>query len=114
MLLLPIILLFIGKLIAAYHRGAGKITSGGKWMPLLTTFLRAGSLHHEIAFTTVAALGRVGIETSSLLPLSARRVCFIGPALQVGHFFNFCRRRTCLPRPFRAGEIVQIGLGTAQ
>lgn len=63
-----------------------------------------------IAFTAVAALGRVGIETSSIIAVIGAAGLAIGLALQ-GSLSNFAAGVLLVSlRPFRAGEIVQIGL----
>ncbi len=68
-----------------------------------------------IAFTAVAALGRVGIETSSIIAVIGAAGLAIGRRCK-GHF-QLCRRRTaCLPASFPRREIVQIGtvIGTVE
>ncbi|QUI97897.1 hypothetical protein KCP76_10925 [Salmonella enterica subsp. enterica serovar Weltevreden] len=79
MLLPAIILLFIGKVnssltIEGLERYTQAAASGCHYCPLFSALVRCIT----IAFTTVAALGRVGIETSPIVPLSARRGLAIG------------------------------------
>lgn len=79
-------------------------------MPLLSTFFSALVRYITIAFTAVAALGRIGIETSSIIAVIGAAGLAIGLALQ-GSLSNFAAGVLLVSlRPFRAGEIVQIGL----
>ncbi|EBV4711521.1 mechanosensitive ion channel protein MscS [Salmonella enterica subsp. enterica serovar Durham] len=106
-----IILLFIGKLIARLlSRGLEKLLLRRQVDATIVHFFSALVRYITIAFTTVAALGRVGIETSSIIAVIGAAGLAIGLALQ-GSLSNFAAGVLLVSlRPFRAGEIVQIGL----
>lgn len=62
-----------------------------------------------IAFTVVAALGRVGVETSSIIAVIGAAGLAIGLALQ-GSLSNFAAGILLVAlRPFKAGEYVDLG-----
>ncbi|HGG3013747.1 TPA: small-conductance mechanosensitive channel MscS [Salmonella enterica subsp. enterica serovar Muenchen] len=106
-----IILLFIGKLIARLlSRGLEKLLLRREADATIVHFFSALVRYITIAFTAVAALGRVGIETSSIIAVIGAAGLAIGLALQ-GSLSNFAAGVLLVSlRPFRAGEIVQIGL----
>ncbi|ENO0458483.1 small-conductance mechanosensitive channel MscS [Salmonella enterica] len=106
-----IILLFIGKLIARLlSRGLEKLLLRRQVDATIVHFFSALVRYITIAFTAVAALGRVGIETSSIIAIIGAAGLAIGLALQ-GSLSNFAAGVLLVSlRPFRAGEIVQIGL----
>ncbi|HCK8468933.1 small-conductance mechanosensitive channel MscS [Salmonella enterica subsp. enterica] len=106
-----IILLFIGKLIARLlSRGLEKLLLRRQVDATIVHFFSALVRYITIAFTAVAALGRVGIETSSIIAVIGAAGLAIGLALQ-GALSNFAAGVLLVSlRPFRAGEIVQIGL----
>ncbi|ECT8694943.1 mechanosensitive ion channel protein MscS [Salmonella enterica subsp. enterica serovar Stanley] len=106
-----IILLFIGKLIARLlSRGLEKLLLRREVDATIVHFFSALVRYITIAFTAVAALGRVGIETSSIIAVIGAAGLAIGLALQ-GSLSNFAAGVLLVSlRPFRAGEIVQIGL----
>ncbi|EGC8525080.1 small-conductance mechanosensitive channel MscS [Salmonella enterica subsp. enterica serovar Louisiana] len=106
-----IILLFIGKLIARLlSRGLEKLLLRRQVDATIVHFFSALVRYITIAFTAVAALGRVGIETSSIIAVIGAAGLAIGLALQ-GSLSNFAAGVLLVSlRPFRAGEIVQIGL----
>lgn len=81
-----IILLFIGKLIARLlSRGLEKLLLRRQVDATIVHFFSALVRYITIAFTAVAALGRVGIETSSIIAVIGAAGLAIGLALQ-GHF----------------------------
>lgn len=106
-----IILLFIGKLIARLlSRGLEKLLLRRQVDATIVHFFSALVRYITIAFTAVAALGRIGIETSSIIAVIGAAGLAIGLALQ-GSLSNFAAGVLLVSlRPFRAGEIVQIGL----
>lgn len=62
-----------------------------------------------MAFAIIAALGRVGIETSSIIAVIGAAGLAIGLALQ-GSLSNFAAGVLLVTlRPFRAGNFVQVG-----
>ncbi|EPE41611.1 small-conductance mechanosensitive channel MscS [Salmonella enterica] len=106
-----IILLFIGKLIARLlSRGLEKLLLRRQVDATIVHFFSALVRYITIAFAALAALGRVGIETSSIIAVIGAAGLAIGLALQ-GSLSNFAAGVLLVSlRPFRAGEIVQIGL----
>ena len=65
-----------------------------------------------LAFAVVAALGRLGIETSSIIAVIGAAGLAIGLALQ-SSLSNFAAGVLLVSlRPFKAGEVVQIGTMT--
>ncbi|CQB60223.1 mechanosensitive ion channel protein MscS [Salmonella enterica subsp. enterica serovar Typhimurium str. DT104] len=96
-----IILLFIGKLIARLlSRGLEKLLLRRQVDATIVHFFSALVRYITIAFTAVAALGRVGIETSSIIAVIGAAGLALWPgAARVT--FQLCRRRTaCLPASF--------------
>ncbi|EBT9401888.1 mechanosensitive ion channel [Salmonella enterica] len=98
-----IILLFIGKLIARLlSRGLEKLLLRRQVDATIVHFFSALVRYITIAFTT--------IETSSIIAVIGAAGLAIGLALQ-GSLSNFAAGVLLVSlRPFRAGEIVQIGL----
>lgn len=107
------ILLFVGKFIARLlSRGLEKLLLKRKVDRTIIQFFTALVRYITLAFFVVAALGRVGIETSSIIAVIGAAGLAIGLALQ-GIAFQLCRWRAVgFLRPFRAGEVVQIGAVT--
>ncbi len=82
-------------------------------MPLLSTFL-ALVRYITIAFHDGSALGRVGIETSSIIAvIGARRSLAIGTALP-GSLSTLPQAYCLSPAPFRAGEVYKLARLSAQ
>ena len=68
-----------------------------------------------IAFTLIAALGRVGVQTASVIAVLGAAGLAIGLALQ-GSLANLAAGVLLVTfRPFRTGEFIDIGvMGTVQ
>ncbi|AOV95918.1 mechanosensitive ion channel protein MscS [Edwardsiella hoshinae] len=72
-------------------------------------FLAAMVRYGILAFTIIAALGRLGVQTTSVIAVIGAAGLAIGLALQ-GSLSNFAAGvLLVLFRPFRAGEVVDLG-----
>lgn len=112
-LVAAIILLFVGKAISRLlSRGLEKLLLKRKVDITIVQFFTALVRYITLAFFVVAALGRVGIETSSIIAVIGAAGLAVGLALQ-GSLSNFAAGVLLVSlRPFRAGEVVQIGAMT--
>lgn len=108
-----IILLFIGKFISrVLSRGLEKLLLKRKVDITIVQFFTALVRYITLAFSVVAALGRLGIETSSIIAVIGAAGLAVGLALQ-SSLSNFAAGVMLVSlRPFRAGEVVQIGAMT--
>lgn len=108
-----VILLFIGKFVSRLlSRGLEKLLLKRKVDITIIQFFTALVRYIILAFFVVAALGRIGIETSSIIAIIGAAGLAVGLALQ-GSLSNFAAGVLLVSlRPFRAGEIVQIGAVT--
>ena len=72
-------------------------------------FVRSLVRYSIIIFTLVAALGRVGVQTSSVIAVIGAASLAVGLALQ-GSLSNFAAGVLIVGfRPFRAGDVVDLG-----
>lgn len=112
-----IILFFIGKVISRLiSGGVHKLLIKRKVDTTIVHFITALIRYITLAFAVVAALGRLGIETSSIIAVIGAAGLAIGLALQ-SSLSNFAAGVLLVSlRPFRAGETVQVGAitGTVQ
>ena len=110
-----IILLFVGKFISRLlAHGLEKLLIKRKVDITIVQFFTALVRYITLAFSVVAALGRVGIETSSIIAVIGAAGLAVGLALQ-GSLSNFAAGVLLVSlRPFRAGEVVQIGAMTGK
>lgn len=108
-----IILLFIGKFISrVLSRGLEKLLLKRKVDITVVQFFTALVRYITLAFSVIAALGRLGIETSSIIAVIGAAGLAVGLALQ-SSLSNFAAGVMLVSlRPFRAGEMVQIGAMT--
>lgn len=108
-----IILLFIGKFVSRLlSRGLEKLLIKRKVDITIVQFFTALVRYITLAFSVVAALGRLGIETSSIIAVIGAAGLAVGLALQ-SSLSNFAAGVMLVSlRPFRAGEVVQIGTMT--
>lgn len=108
-----IILLFIGKFISrVLSHGLEKLLLKRKVDITIVQFFTALVRYITLAFSVVAALGRLGIETSSIIAVIGAAGLAVGLALQ-SSLSNFAAGVMLVSlRPFRAGEVVQIGAMT--
>lgn len=104
------ILLFIGKLVAKLlAKGTEKLLLRRKVDITVVHFIAALIRYITLAFSVVAALGRLGIETSSIIAVIGAAGLAVGLALQ-GSLSNFAAGVLLVSlRPFSAGNLVQIG-----
>ena len=106
-----IILLFAGKFVSRLlAHTLEKLLLRRSVDITIVQFFTALVRYITLAFFTVAALGRIGIETSSIIAVIGAAGLAIGLALQ-SSLSNFAAGVMLVSlRPFRAGEIIQIGL----
>ena len=116
--LLPAIgLSFAGRWLAQHlPRFLGRVMTTARVDPTLTTFVTHVSRYAVFVFFTIVILGRLGIETTSLVAVLGAAGLAIGLALQ-GSLSNFATGvLIILFRPFRVGDLVEAGgaTGTVQ
>lgn len=104
------ILFFIGKIISQLlSKGIEKLLLRRKVDVTVVHFCSALIRYITLAFSIIAALGRLGIETSSIIAVIGAAGLAVGLALQ-GSLSNFAAGVLLVTlRPFRAGNLVQIG-----
>ena len=102
-----VILLFVGKFVSRLiSSGLEKLLLKRKVDRTIIQLFTALVRYITLAFAVVAALGRVGIETSSIIAVIGAAGLAIGLALQ-GSLSNFAAGVLLVSlRPFRAGEVV--------
>ncbi len=112
-ILAAVILLFIGKSVSRLlSHGLEKLLKKRNVDVTIVQFFTALVRYITLAFFIVAALGRIGIETSSIIAIIGAAGLAVGLALQ-GSLSNFAAGVLLVSlRPFRAGEVVQIGAVT--
>lgn len=105
-----LILLFVGKLISKLlSKGVEKVLLRRKVDVTVVHFFSALIRYITLAFAIIAALGRLGIETSSIITVIGAAGLAVGLALQ-GSLSNFAAGVLLVTlRPFSAGNLVQIG-----
>ncbi|WP_368749996.1 small-conductance mechanosensitive channel MscS [Klebsiella aerogenes] len=112
-----VILFFIGKIISRLlSSGLHKLLIKRKVDATVVHFFTALVRYITLAFAVVAALGRLGIETSSIIAVIGAAGLAVGLALQ-SSLSNFAAGVLLVSlRPFRSGETVQISsvTGTVQ
>lgn len=108
-----LILFFIGKLTSRLlSAGLHKLLVRRKVDITVVHFFAALVRYITLAFAAVAALGRLGIETSSIIAVIGAAGLAVGLALQ-SSLANFAAGVLLVSlRPFRAGETVQTGAHT--
>ncbi|MGS2871658.1 small-conductance mechanosensitive channel MscS [Enterobacter huaxiensis] len=105
-----IFLLFVGVFIARMtSAGFKKLLLSRNVDKTITQFCSALLRYAMIAFAIIAALGRVGVETSSIIAVIGAAGLAIGLALQ-GSLANFAAGVLLVTlRPIRAGEYASVG-----
>lgn len=105
-----IILFFTGKLISRLISGGlHKLLVKRKVDTTIVHFFTALVRYITLAFAVIAALGRLGIETSSIIAVIGAAGLAVGLALQ-SSLSNFAAGVLLVSlRPFRVGETVQVG-----
>src|SRR5438093_7336547 len=108
---------FVGYWLAhRLPRLLGGVMTRARIEPTLTTFIVHLSRYALFIFFTIVVLGRLGIETTSLVAVLGAAGLAIGLALQ-GSLSNFAAGVLIIVfRPFRVGDLVEAGgtTGTVQ
>jgi len=101
--------LFVARLIAS---GFHKMMSKRKLDPTIVDFVSHMVRYVIVAFVVIAALGRIGVQTTSFIALLGAAGLAVGLALQ-GSLSNFASGVLIIVlRPFKAGEYIEAA-GTA-
>lgn len=105
-----IVIIIIGMIVArVVANGANRILRVRHIDATVADFLSAGLRYAVIAFTLIAALGRVGVQTASVIAVLGAIGIAIGMALQ-GSLGNLAAGILLVVfRPFRVGEYVDLG-----
>lgn len=112
-----IVIFIIGMLIAKWvGRGLHRVMTLRGIDSTVSEFLSAIARYTIIAFTFIAVLGKIGVQTASVIAVMGAAGLAVGLALQ-NSLGNFAAGVLLVVfRPLRAGEYVQIGAveGTVQ
>jgi len=105
-----IVILIIGLLVARILSSAVSRVMRMRGIDLtVSDFLSALVRYAIIAFTLIAVLGRIGVQTTSVIAVIGAAGLAVGLALQ-GSLSNFAAGvLLVIFRPFRAGEYVDLG-----
>lgn len=105
-----IFILIVGLIVARILSGAVSRVMKLRGIDLtVSDFLAAMVRYAVIAFTLVAVLGRIGVQTTSVIAVIGAAGLAVGLALQ-GSLSNFAAGvLLVIFRPFRAGEYVDLG-----
>lgn len=105
-----ILILFVGLLIAKWvSRGVNRMLTLRKIDVTISGFISALIRYTIVAFTLIAVLGQVGIQTTSIIAVLGAAGLAIGLALQ-GSLSNFAAGvLLVIFRPLKAGEYVKVG-----
>ncbi len=109
-------IIFIGMIVArVISRTLNKVLRARHIDATVADFLSALIRYAIIAFTLIAALGRVGVQTASVIAVLGAACLAVGLALQ-GSLSNLAAGVLLVTfRPFRTGEFIDIGvMGTVQ
>ncbi len=108
-ILLAILILFVGWMVSKWARAAIlRGTRAAKMDEALARFLATIAQYTVLTATIIAALGRVGVETTSLVAVFASAGLAVGLALQ-GSLANFASGVLLLFfRPFELDDVVNI------
>ncbi|MFU9135554.1 small-conductance mechanosensitive channel MscS [Erwinia tasmaniensis] len=109
-------IIFIGMIVArVISRTLNKVLRARHIDATVADFLSALIRYAIIAFTLIAALGRVGVQTASVIAVLGAAGLAVGLALQ-GSLSNLAAGVLLVTfRPFRTGEFIDIGvMGTVQ
>ncbi|HBN7193263.1 TPA: small-conductance mechanosensitive channel MscS [Escherichia coli] len=103
-------IIIVGLIIARMISNAvNRLMISRKIDATVADFLSALVRYGIIAFTLIAALGRVGVQTASVIAVLGAAVLAVGLALQ-GSLSNLAAGVLLVMfRPFRAGEYVDLG-----
>lgn len=105
-----IFILIVGMIIARVVSGAVSRVLKVRGIDItVSDFLSAMVRYAIIAFTLIAVLGRIGVQTTSVIAVIGAAGLAVGLALQ-GSLSNFAAGvLLVIFRPFRAGEYVDLG-----
>ncbi|XRX42729.1 MAG: small-conductance mechanosensitive channel MscS [Buchnera aphidicola (Eriosoma harunire)] len=105
-----IIILIIGQFISRIiSNGVNQVLITRQIDATISGFLSTLVRYIIIAFTLIAALGRIGVQTTSVIAILGAASMAIGLALQ-GSLSNFAAGVLLVAlRPFRTGEYVDLG-----
>lgn len=105
-----IAIIIVGMIVARIVSNAvNRVMVGRKIDATVADFLSAMLRYAIIAFTLIAALGRVGVQTASIIAVLGAAGLAVGLALQ-GSLSNLAAGVLLVMfRPFRAGEYVDLG-----
>lgn len=109
-LIVAIIIYVVGKIVVNILIGVlGKLLSKSKYDPMLVDFLKAIARSVLMLFVIIAAIGHLGVDTTSLIAILGAAGLAIGLSLQ-GSLSNFAAGVMLLIfRPFKAGDFVDAG-----
>ena len=105
-----IFILIVGMIVARIVSGAVSRVLKVRGIDItVSDFLSAMVRYAIIAFTLIAVLGRIGVQTTSVIAVIGAAGLAVGLALQ-GSLSNFAAGvLLVIFRPFRAGEYVDLG-----
>ena len=105
-----IAIIIVGMIVArVVSNTLNRVMVGRKIDATVADFLSAMLRYAIIAFTLIAALGRVGVQTASIIAVLGAAGLAVGLALQ-GSLSNLAAGVLLVMfRPFRAGEYVDLG-----
>lgn len=108
-----IVILLVGRLVARWLRNLiERMLTKGKTDPMIVGFVGNLAYIGMIAFVVLAALGELGIETTSFIAVLGAAGLAIGLALQ-GSLSNFAAGFLMIVfRPFKVGDFIE-GAGVA-
>ncbi|QIQ20311.1 mechanosensitive ion channel domain-containing protein [Zophobihabitans entericus] len=115
-ILFAIIIFIIGRFVAGFaSRFLKRLLLRRQVEPTLISFSVTLSRYAIIAFTLIAVLGQLGVQTASIVAVVGAAGLAIGLALQ-GSLSNFAAGVLLIIfRPFKSGELIDIGIiGTVQ
>ncbi|WP_408068615.1 small-conductance mechanosensitive channel MscS [Vibrio ulleungensis] len=105
-----ILILLIGNLVAkGVGRSIGKLLTKRKLDPAVVEFLSAMVRYLLFVIFLIAALGRIGVQTASVVAVIGAAGLAVGLALQ-GSLSNFAAGVLIVGfRPFKSGDYVEVG-----
>jgi small conductance mechanosensitive channel len=105
-----LLILFIGNLVAkGVGRSIGKLLTKRKLDPAVVEFLSALVRYLLFVIFLIAALGRIGVQTASVVAVIGAAGLAVGLALQ-GSLSNFAAGVLIVGfRPFKSGDYVEVG-----
>jgi len=108
-----IVTLVIGMMVAGMiSKGLHRVLTKRKLDPTIVEFVSHMTKYVIVAFVVIAALGRIGVQTTSFIALLGAAGLAVGLALQ-GSLSNFASGVLIIVlRPFKAGEYIEAA-GTA-